>query len=188
MILTFSGPSTIGKDSNWIASSVDLGFKKIVPFTTRLMRESETEGDDYHFLSVEEFQRMIRLNEFIEWDYFNGSYYGTSAKIADCKISENFVFHELARKAIRIKRKLPHAVAVMLLPTNRSTIEKRLQERGYEGDDYVFRFHHFLEELEHAPLFDHVVPDAESLSKYESTEIIKNIMSGYSVSNPQVNN
>lgn len=177
MTLTFSGSSTIGKDSTWLRLAEKLGFQKIVPYTTRKKRDNESHGVDYHFLDISEFQEKIRNGAFIEWDYFAGNYYATDISIIELHKTNNLVFHELARKAIRIKKKIPSLVTIMLLASDEQIIMDRLKKRGYNQDDYFFRLHHYKEEKAHAPLFDYVIPNAENLSDYESSELIKKIMS-----------
>lgn len=56
------------------------GFRNLVSHTTRKMRPGEKDGVDYHFITVEEFKKMVSNNEFVEFQEFNGNYYGASVK------------------------------------------------------------------------------------------------------------
>lgn len=56
------------------------GFKHLVSHTTRPMRDGEKDGVEYHFVSTDEFKRMIDNNEFVEYQEFGGNLYGTSKK------------------------------------------------------------------------------------------------------------
>ena len=56
------------------------GFRHLVSHTTRPMRNGEEEGREYHFISNEEFERMIKDNELFEYQKFGDYYYGTSNK------------------------------------------------------------------------------------------------------------
>lgn len=56
------------------------GFKHLVSHTTRIPRLGEKEGREYHFVSLEEFKKMISNNEFIEYQEFNGNFYGSSVE------------------------------------------------------------------------------------------------------------
>ena len=56
------------------------GFRQLISHTTRPMREGEEDGREYHFVSEDEFRRMVSGNEFVEFQEFNGNYYGTSVK------------------------------------------------------------------------------------------------------------
>lgn len=56
------------------------GFRHLVSHTTRPMRDGEVDGKDYHFVSNEEFEKMIKEGKFIEYQKFDGFYYGTSTK------------------------------------------------------------------------------------------------------------
>lgn len=56
------------------------GFRHLVSHTTRPMRDGEVDGKEYHFVSNEEFEKMIKEGKFVEYQKFGGFYYGTSAK------------------------------------------------------------------------------------------------------------
>lgn len=176
MVLIFSGPTTIGKDRTWVRVTEQLGFKKYVPFTTRKIRVGEQDGIDYHFVSTQAFQDMIRDRRLLEWDFFDGNYYGTDTSILLESKSHNIVLHALARIALRIRTKLDNTNLVMLLPADEAVLRKRMQERGYTGSHLAVRFSHYEEEKTHAPLFDHIVPDAETLTDFEAEQIIKKII------------
>jgi len=179
MIITFSGPSTIGKDSTWIRITEELGFLKVVPYTTREKRANEIIGDDYHFLTINECQEKIRTNQFLEWDYFNSNYYATGIEVIELEKNHNLVFHELARKALRIKRSMPKVKAVMLLFSNEKILLERLYERGYDEDEIKIRYNHYLEERTHSPLFDFVIPNAELLTDFEARLIVSKIFESF---------
>lgn len=56
------------------------GFRHLVSHTTRPMRDCEVDGKEYHFVSNEEFEKMINEGKFVEYQKFGGFYYGTSTK------------------------------------------------------------------------------------------------------------
>lgn len=57
-------------------------YSKIVSYTTRQPRDGEVDGEDYYFVTPKDFSKMIENNEFAEYAYYNGWYYGTAKK--DC--------------------------------------------------------------------------------------------------------
>lgn len=79
-MIILTGPSASGKTATCLYLQEHYGIKKVVTHTTRKMRENEVDGVDYHFVSKEEFQKMIDNDEFIEHVFYNGNNYGTSKK------------------------------------------------------------------------------------------------------------
>lgn len=76
MVIVLMGKSAVGKDTvlNELVSEFDL--TRVVSATNRVPREGETDGKDYHFVTAEQFDEMIKNNEFIEHVEFNGVKYG----------------------------------------------------------------------------------------------------------------
>ena len=80
-----SGKDTILKD---VVKAYELPMNIVVSYTTRPMREGETEGKEYHFISEEDFKQMINNNQMLEYVQFNNWWYGTGIKcLADDKIN-----------------------------------------------------------------------------------------------------
>lgn len=162
MLLTISGPSTVGKDTVWLPAAESLGFSREVPYTTRFPRQDEQPGRDYRFVRVSTFHTMIKRGAFTEWDYTLGSYYGTGVTLRQrIMAGENVVLQVLARMALRIKARLPGVRTVILLSSDPATLAARLTARGYEKSEIDARMQHSAEEQRHADLFDCIVPDAD---------------------------
>lgn len=79
-MIILTGPSASGKTATCLYLQKHFGIRKVITHTTRPMRSGERNDLDYHFVSKEEFQRMIDNDEFIEHVTFNGNFYGTSKK------------------------------------------------------------------------------------------------------------
>lgn len=79
-MIVLTGPSASGKTATCLYLQSHYGIRKVITHTTREMRAGEKQDVDYHFVSEEEFQRMIDNHEFIEYVTFNGHHYGTSKK------------------------------------------------------------------------------------------------------------
>lgn len=79
-MIILTGPSASGKTATCLYLQAHYGIKKVITHTTRDMRTGEKNDVDYHFVSKQEFQRMIDDDEFIEHVTFNGNSYGTSKK------------------------------------------------------------------------------------------------------------
>jgi len=140
-IYIISAPSGSGK------STLTNELRRIVPdlefsisYTTRPPRGSEQSGREYFFISREEFERMLRENEFLEYAEVFGHYYGTARRF----MSEAFKRgHDLlldidVQGAAQVKQKAPEAISVFILPPSRSELERRLRRRA-EADDEIQR-------------------------------------------------
>lgn len=79
-MLILTGPSACGKTEIAKLLIAKYNMKKMVTYTTRLMRVGEVDGVDYHFVSLEEFIKMKENNEFVETTYYNNNYYGSRKK------------------------------------------------------------------------------------------------------------
>lgn len=177
MLVTISGPSTVGKDSTWVRVAESLGLSREVPFTTRPKRTTEVEGKDHRFITTKEFHELIKNNQFTEWDYVVGHYYGTGLSLENrIKKSENVVLSVLARMAIRLKRRLPNVRTILLMTSDHKMLEKRLKERGYSDRELLLRLAHGDEEIVHAPLFDIVVQDADIMSDADVERTLNEII------------
>ena len=78
LLIVISGPSGVGKDTviNAIKQQNDSVYHTITA-TTRPVRNGETDGIDYHFISEDEFKQMIDRGDFLEWAQVYGNLYGT---------------------------------------------------------------------------------------------------------------
>ena len=79
-MIVITGPSASGKTATCYYLQENYGIKKVITHTTRQMRAGEKNDVDYHFVSEEEFQKMIENDEFVEYVFYNGNHYGTSRK------------------------------------------------------------------------------------------------------------
>lgn len=79
-MIVITGPSASGKTATCLYLQEHFGIRKVITHTTRDMRKGEKNHVDYHFVSKEEFEAMVKNDEFIEHVTFNGNSYGTSKK------------------------------------------------------------------------------------------------------------
>jgi guanylate kinase len=111
------------------------GLRVSVSHTTRDPREGERDGVDYSFISRENFRRMIREGEFLEWAEVYGQYYGTSrtaveeARGAGC----DAILDIDVQGALQVRDRSPDAVLVFLLPPSMEEQVRRLEKRGTEA-------------------------------------------------------
>jgi len=132
-VFIISAPSGSGKST--LVNSLlehEPGLVFSVSYTTREPRGQEREGREYHFVSREEFRRMVDAGEFIEWAQVFEDYYGTHRRYVDQGRAEgrDVVLDIDVQGARQLKQKLPEAVSIFILAPSREELEKRLRARG----------------------------------------------------------
>jgi guanylate kinase len=132
-----SGKSTLVNELLKLVPSLDFS----ISYTTRKLRGSEQNGKQYHFVSPEEFEDMIRADEFLEHAEFDGNYYGTARRFLQETGQKG---HDLlldidVQGAAQIKQKLPEAVTIFVLPPDRKTLEWRLSKRSEDTKEVIAR-------------------------------------------------
>ncbi len=160
-LFVLSGPSGVGKSS--LREQVRNMFPKLeysISHTTRAPRSGETEGQDYHFVSLDTFLAMREAGGFVEWAQVHGNYYGTSREQLSKWLHEHRdVLLEIdVQGARQVKAHFPEACFIFVLPPDRETLEKRLLKRGTEpGAAVKARLENASRELLEAPWYDYLV-------------------------------
>ena len=159
--LVLSAPSGAGKTT--LANALrrrnrDVAFS--VSATTRPPRPREVDGESYHFVSRDEFLRMRDAGELLEWAEVHGNLYGTPAenvRRAQAR-GEHLLLDIDVQGARQVRRALPEAVLVFILPPSAAALAKRLGGRGTEAPEVLRRrLRNAGEEVRAAPEFDYVV-------------------------------
>jgi len=131
-----------------------------VSYTTRAPRPNEVDGRDYHFISKEEFQRMVSAGEFLEHAQVFDNFYGTGIKaVSDALAAGQDLLLEIDwQGAQQVRRHLPEACSIFILPPSRAALEERLRARSTDSDAVIRRrLQDSVTELSHWREFDHVV-------------------------------
>jgi len=133
ILFLISAPSGSGKSTlvNQLRSLVkDLEFS--VSWTTRPPRGSEQEAREYHFISREEFQRMLDQDEFLEHADVFGNYYGTARRSLTDAFSKgrDLLLDIDVQGAAQVRAKMPDAVTVFLMPPSPEILATRLRNRS----------------------------------------------------------
>jgi len=112
VLLVLTGPTGAGKDSLFELLLQDPSIIKITTTTSRSLREKESEGNPYHFISRQEFEKMIADSAFFEWVEFRGELYGTQKKTLEnaLKKNVNVIWHIEAKGVKNIKQKVKEMV------------------------------------------------------------------------------
>lgn len=161
LLLVISAPSGGGKGT--VLKELfaqDENLRLSVSATTRSPRPGEVHGEQYYFISKEEFEKMIAGGEMLEHAQYVGNYYGTPRGPVEAWREEgrDVVLEIEVQGGAQIKKICPDCVSVFLLPPSMQVLEKRLRGRGTEEDSVVQkRLAVAREEIPHASEYDYVV-------------------------------
>jgi guanylate kinase len=132
-----SGKSTLVNELFKVVRHLDFS----ISYTTRPPRGSEQNGKEYFFVAKEEFEAMIAADEFLEYANVFGNYYGTARRfLRQAEASGNDLLLDIdVQGAAQIKKKLPEAVSIFILPPGREKLEWRLRNRGLDSEAVIRR-------------------------------------------------
>jgi len=142
----------------------DPGIVFSVSHTTRPPRAAERDGVDYHFVTSEEFQRMVADDAFLEWAVYNDCEYGTSWASIDAPLASDVdVLLEIEVQGARqVRERRPDARFIFLLPPSMSALRARLERRGTDSEAQIERRLELASrELEAIHVFDYAVVNEE---------------------------
>ena len=154
-----SAPSGCGKDTVLTELfKIAPQIKFSISCTCRPER-SPADREKYHLISREQFLHMLDNNELLEHNEYNGNFYGTPRKpVEDWTNSGSDVILEIdINGAANVKRVMPEAVSIFIMPPSFSALEQRLRGRGTESEEEIQnRLKIAAEELSHANEFDYI--------------------------------
>jgi guanylate kinase len=161
LVYIISAPSGSGK------STLTNELLKLVPnlvfsisYTTRAPRGSEQNGKQYHFVKIQEFDRMVREGEFLEHAKVHGNCYGTARRfLREAGTSGHDLLLDIdVQGAAQIKKNLTDAISIFVLPPDRKTLELRLRNRGEDSEDVIQRrLSDAAREIEQYDKYDYVL-------------------------------
>jgi len=160
-ILVISAPSGAGKSTlvrRLIASLPDLTFS--VSYTTRSPRQGEIDGRDYFFVTRRRFESMIAADDFVEWAEVFGQLYGTSkGQLESALAAGRDVLLDIdVQGHQQVRKRLPEALGVFVLPPSFQELERRLTERHLDSPQVVERrLAAARQEISHWPEYDYLV-------------------------------
>ena len=161
LFIVVSGPSGAGKDAV-LTRMKALGYpvEYIVTVTTRPQRAKEKDNVDYHFISMGKFQEMIENKELLEWANVYGNMYGVPKQPVKQALGrgQDIIVKVDIQGAATIKKILPQAVFIFLIPPSQEELIIRLKQRHTESPfDLALRLKTAEEEIKQLSLFDYVV-------------------------------
>lgn len=164
-LFIISGCSGVGKGTLlklFLEKNPDI--KLSISATTRPPRPGEIDGENYFFISKEEFQTAINNNEFLEWAEFSGNYYGTKKSFVEKTLTKgiDLILEIEVNGAKQVKEKMPSAVTVFIMPPSIETLEQRLRGRHTEDEQTIQkRLNEAKREIEAGKKFDYQLVNDE---------------------------
>jgi len=131
-----------------------------VSHTTRPIRKGEEDGREYHFVSAEVFQRMVKAEEFLEHNEVHGHIYGTSRAevLPRLAAGEDVILDIDVQGARDIRAAYPESVAIFIVPASPKVLEERLRSRGLDGEEAIRkRLINAAREVQQAQDFQYVI-------------------------------
>jgi guanylate kinase len=163
LLVIISGPSGVGKDT--IIEALrrrprERDYHFVVTCTTRAARPGETDGVSYHFLSPERFHDLKAAGELLEATNVHGNWYGTPrSQVTQALAAGRDVILKIdVQGAQTIKKRIPDAVLIFVVPPSLETLFQRLKARATESvDELELRQRNAAVELARQDDYDHVV-------------------------------
>ena len=161
ILLILSSPSGAGKTT--LTKKIQQkhhNFKLSVSHTTRLPRENEIDGLDYHFVTKQKFENLIDSESFYEYAKIFENYYGTSKKNVDEIIKKNDILFDIDWQGTKQLSKFKNLkfVKVFLITDNKSELKKRLINRNQNSPKEIeSRFNSYEEDIKHWNDYDYII-------------------------------
>ena len=172
-----SAPSGAGKTSlvkALIENTENLSVS--VSHTTRNIRPGETDGVNYHFIDVAEFQRLLGQADFLEHAEVFGNYYGTSKSWVKQQLQagQDVILEIDWQGAQQVRHQIPESIGIFVLPPSQAALEERLKGRGQDPEDVIQnRLAKAAQEIQHHVEYDYlIINDQFDLALTELVSII----------------
>lgn len=172
-ILIISGPSGSGKSTllgRLLKEENDLYFS--ISSTTRAPRQGETEGVNYYFINKDEFKKGIDADEFLEWAFVHGNYYGTSLKPVLKALEEGKIaIFDIDVQGFNIAKSkfAENITSVFITTASKNELKSRLQNRGTDSAQTIEkRLINAVGEMEHILEYDYFLINDDLQNCYEN--------------------
>jgi|SRR6185312_4623288 len=175
-LVIVAGPSGTGKTTivrHLLGVFPRLAFS--ISACSRPMRPNERNGEDYYFLSVDEFRKKIDAGDFLEWEeVYPGSYYGTLRSEVErlWKADRHVIFDIDVKGALNLKKHFPErSLTIFVQPPSVKALEERLRARNTETPGILEqRVKKAIEEISYAPKFDCIVQNVDLQKAFGDSE------------------
>jgi len=156
-----AAPSGAGKSSIVNACLArDPNIRLSISFTSRAPRPGERHAEHYHFVSADEFERMVAAGDFFEHARVHGDWKGTARQSVEPQLAAGKdVLLEIDWQGARqVRRQVPDAVSVFILPPSREALQQRMRTRAQDSEAVIAqRLAAAHEEMSHYTEFDYVI-------------------------------
>ncbi|MBU1109755.1 MAG: guanylate kinase [Candidatus Riflebacteria bacterium] len=157
-----SGPSGVGKTvlCNSIVSKFAPAVVYSISTTSRAPRGGETNGQEYFFCTAEEFEKSIERNDFAEWAFVHGNYYGTPRRFlaANLDAGRHVILNIDVQGAMKIRDEYPESIMIFILPPNFDELESRIRKRNMDSEHSLrHRLENARKELDYRDQYQHIV-------------------------------
>ena len=163
-LIVIAAPSGSGKTTvvNSLISDKTLNLGFSISATSRPRRENEVDGEDYHFLSDDEFKNKIHSKEFVEWEeVYDGIFYGTLKSELEKlnNLGKNLIFDIDVVGGLSIKKEFPdQTITIFISPPSIEELENRLRNRGTEHENSIqIRLAKATKEMSMSVLYDYTI-------------------------------
>lgn len=161
-LIVISAPSGSGKGSviNGLLKNDEKNRWLSVSTTSRPIRENDIPGETYNFVTKEEFEKKIEEGYFLEYTNYAGNYYGTPKEFIGDKLKAGIdVILEIEIEgANNIKKLIPEALFIFIMPPSIKEMAKRLRNRGTDSKEKILeRFHTAYKEINEVTKYNYVV-------------------------------
>ena len=167
-IVVLSGPTASGKTTivKRLLQESPVKLIKAISATTRPIRNGEIDGQDYYFLTPEEFEERRKNNELLECEQVHGwgYWYGTLKSEVDRAAKEGgWPFLEIdVQGTLKLKQQFPQTMTLFVRTSSDQEYEKRIRDRGTESEEIIEkRLATIRKELELAEYYNHVIINDE---------------------------
>jgi guanylate kinase len=161
LLFVLSSPSGAGKTTiSRMLLAADDGIGLSVSATTRPIRDGEVDGRDYHFVTPDEFERLVADKAFLEWAHVFGHRYGTlkSEVVKQIEGGRDVLLDIDWQGTQQLKQVDPDIVRVFILPPSMEELERRLRTRGTDSDEVIAsRMARAATEISHWAEYDYVL-------------------------------
>jgi guanylate kinase len=161
IMVILSSPSGVGKTT--LTKKIQQkyqSFKISVSHTTRTPRSNEVDGVDYHFISNDQFEKLINENQFYEHAKIFENYYGTLKENVDETIISNDIIFDIDWQGTKqlSKFKNLNLIKIYLITNSKDELKKRLIKRNQNTNEEIEkRFNSFDEDIKHWNDYDYII-------------------------------
>lgn len=160
LLVVISGPAGAGKGTVVGELIKDDNVEVSISATTRAPRGTEKDGVEYHFLTREQFQQMIKQDGFLEYAEYVGNYYGSPKKQAELWMAQgkDVILEIEVQGCKKIKENNPECISIFIMPPSMEVLEHRLRKRATDSEESILkRLSRAREEISLARDYDYII-------------------------------